>query len=86
MMHAAKAHGRAASLKQVLRRQLSDGLTRLWTTLETTGRLRAAPVLLQQADRLQATDPALAAALRNIARPQTATPSHAAAGTPSAAR
>jgi predicted TPR repeat methyltransferase len=86
VMPAAKAHGRAASLKQVLRRQLADGWARLWTAMETTGRLHAAPALLQQADRLQSTNPALAAALRDIARPNAATPSHTAAGTPSAVR
>ena len=86
LMHAAKAHGRAASLKQVLRRQLADGWARLWAAMETTGRLHAAPALLQQADRLQSTNPALAAALRDIARPRPATPSHTAAGTPSAVR
>jgi len=86
LMHAAKAHGRAASLKQVLRRQLADGWARLWAAMETTGRLHAAPTLLQQADRMQSTNPALAAALRDIARPRPATSSHAAAGTPSAVR
>jgi hypothetical protein len=85
-LHAAKAHGRAASLKQVLRRQLADAWARLWAAMETTGRLHAAPALLQQADRLQSTNPALAAALRDIARPRAATSSHAAAGTPSAVR
>lgn len=86
LMHADKAHGRAASLKQVLRRQLADGWARLWAAMETTGRLHAAPALLQQADRLQSTNPALAAALRDIARTRPATPSHTAAGTPSAVR
>jgi hypothetical protein len=85
-MHAVKAHSRAASLKQVFGRQLADGWARLWAAMETTGRLRAAPALLQQADRLQSTNPALAAALRDIARPNAATPSHTAAGTPSAVR
>ncbi len=85
-LHAAKAHGRAASLKQVLSRQLAEGWARLWAAMETTGRLHAAPALLQQANRLQSTNPALAAALRDIARPHRATPSHAAAGTPSAVR
>jgi hypothetical protein len=86
VMPAAKAHGRAASLKQVLRRQLADGWACLWTAMEIIGRLHAAPALLQQADRLQSTNPALAAALRDIARPNAATPSHTAAGTPSAVR
>jgi len=86
LMHAAKAHGRAASLKQVLRRQLAESWARLWTAMETTGRLHAAPALLQQADRLQSTNPALAAALRDVARPRCATPSHTAADTASAVR
>lgn len=85
-LHAAKAHGRAASLKQVWGRQLADGWARIWAALETTGRLHAAPALLQQAERLQTTNPALAAALREVARPRTATPFNTAAGTPSAVR
>jgi hypothetical protein len=79
------AHGRAASLKQVLRHQLATAWDRTWAAMETTGRLRAAPVLLQQAERLQVSNPDLADALRRIARPDSQ-PSNAAAGTPAAAR
>lgn len=81
----ALAHGRAASLKQVLRHQLATAWERVWVAMETTGRLRAAPVLLQQAERLQASNPELADELRRIARPAQQ-PSTAAAGTPAAAR
>lgn len=77
--------GRAASLKQVLRHKAATFGQRIWTALETTGRLHAAPILLQQADRLQSTQPDLADALRRVARP-TDPASPAAATTMAAAR
>jgi hypothetical protein len=81
----ALAHGRAASLKQVLRQQLATAWERVWVAMETTGRLRAAPMLLQQADLFQISNPDLADALRRVARPGSQ-PSTAAAGTPAAVR
>ncbi|HJV72250.1 hypothetical protein [Ideonella sp.] len=60
---------RAASLKQVLRQQLATWGGRVWAALETAGRLRAAPYLLQEARLIEASDPALAAALRQTTEP-----------------
>ena len=60
--------GRAASLKQVLRQRTVTAWQRVWSALEASGRRRAAPVLLEQADRLQSTHPELADALRRVAR------------------
>jgi hypothetical protein len=59
---------RAASLRQVLQHRASAWLRRVWTSLETTGRLRAAAELLQQALLHESTHPALAAALRQMAQ------------------
>ncbi len=61
------AHGRAASLKQVVSLRLAGFLGGLWAALEAAGRRRAAPYLLQQARLHDETDPALAACLRHVA-------------------
>jgi hypothetical protein len=58
---------RAASLKTVWSHRLSSLATRIWSALETTARLHAAPDLLREASRLQATDPGIAASLRALA-------------------
>jgi len=72
MSFARVRRNRAASLKQVLRQQLTTFGRRVWDSLETTGRRRAAPYLLQEARLIEASDPALAAALRQTARPPAA--------------
>lgn len=59
---------RAASLRQVLQHRARAWLRRVWTALETTGRLRAAAELRRQALLHESTNPALAAALRQVAQ------------------
>ncbi|MFO1340453.1 MAG: hypothetical protein U1F53_19900 [Burkholderiaceae bacterium] len=61
------AHGRAASLKQVVSLRLAGLVGDLWAALEAAGRRRAAPHLLLQARLHDDTDPALAASLRLVA-------------------
>lgn len=60
---------RAASLKQVWSQRAGAFLHGLWASLEAYGQRRAAPYLLQQAERLAGSDPALAEELRRLARP-----------------
>lgn len=60
--------GRAASLKQVVNQKVAGWARRVWAALESAGRLRAAPYLLQEASLIEASDPALAAALRQTAQ------------------
>lgn len=84
-IHHAAAHGRAASLKQVLSQKALAAWHRVWVAMETTARLHAAPQLLQQASQMEISNPDLADALRRIARPgRQASP--AAAATPAAVR
>jgi hypothetical protein len=59
---------RAASLKQVVGQRVQEFLQQLWASLEAYGHRRAAPYLLQQADRLADSDPTLADDLRRMAR------------------
>jgi hypothetical protein len=82
----APAPARAASLKQVLRHQLAVAWDRAWVAMETTARLRAAPMLLQQAERVQPSNPELADALRRVARGEAPQPFITAADTPAAVR
>lgn len=58
---------RAASLRQVLTQRVQRTLLGIWQALETAGQLRAAPQLLEQADLLQSTQPALAESMRELA-------------------
>ena len=58
---------RAASLKTVWSHRLGGLASRVWSSLETTARLHAASDLLREANRLQATDPGVAASLRALA-------------------
>ena len=84
-IHHAAAYGRAASLKQVLGHKVLAAWHRVWAAMETTARLHAAPQLLQQASRMEISNPELADALRRIARPARQA-SNAAASNPAAAR
>jgi hypothetical protein len=59
---------RAASLKQVVSQRVQEFLQQLWASFEAYGQRRAAPYLLQQADRLADSDPTLADDLRRMAR------------------
>lgn len=70
-LSAAGRRRQAASLKQVLSQRAGAFLHGLWASLEAYGQRRAAPYLLQQADRLAGSDPALATELRRLARPET---------------
>jgi hypothetical protein len=72
ILNTAARGGRAASLKQVLNQRMSRMLGRIWSALETMGRRRAAPELLRQARLHESTNPALAAALRQVAQPRRA--------------
>ncbi len=67
-LSAAVRRQRAASLRQVLRHRAGAWLRQAWTALETTGRLRAAAELRQQALLHESSNPALAAALRQVAQ------------------
>jgi hypothetical protein len=58
---------RAASLKQVVHQRVGEFLQRLWVSLEAYGQRRAAPYLLQQAERMVDDNPALADELRRMA-------------------
>lgn len=58
---------RAASLRQVLTQRVQRTLRGIWQALEATGQRHAAPQLLEQAELLQSTQPALAESLRELA-------------------
>lgn len=71
LLHTASGRGRAASLKQVVEQRIGHFGQQLWAALEAYGQRRAAPYLLQQADRLADSNPALAHELRALAHPHT---------------
>jgi hypothetical protein len=71
LLHTASGRGRAASLKQVVEQRIGHFGQQLWAAFEAYGQRRAAPYLLQQADRLADSDPALAQELRALAHPHT---------------
>jgi hypothetical protein len=58
---------RAASLRQVWSQRIRALARGLWAALEAAGQRRAAPYLLREAARQQATNPALAAELHRMA-------------------
>lgn len=82
-LHTARRSGRAGSLRQVVQQRATVWLAGLWSSLEAAGQRRAAPHLLSQARRIEADNPALAAALRALAdsAPSISAPAATAAGT-----
>ena len=83
LLPSARRSGRAGSLRQVVGQRMQTWLVRVWQALEAAGQLRAAPHLLSQARRIEADQPALAAALRALAQPvpSDSAPAVTAAGT-----